>query len=50
VRRLANTFSAPPLGDVAPGTMALVRLPVDRASWPWHVRVAGSATDVSVCR
>lgn len=49
VRRLANSFTAPSLGQVAAGATAVVRLPVDRATWPWHVRVTGTDARVSVC-
>jgi hypothetical protein len=38
VRRFANEFQ--PVGGVAPGASATLRIRPDLAAQPWHVRVA----------
>jgi hypothetical protein len=50
LRRLARDFDHDLVGEVAAGQAGVVELPVDHSSLPWHVRVHGSPTAVSVCR
>jgi hypothetical protein len=49
LRRLAHRFDSPTAG-IAPGTVALLRLPADRSPLPWHIRLDGVAASLTVCR
>jgi hypothetical protein len=40
LRRFAATFPPAPLGTLAPGGSAILRIGGDRAAEPWHVRIA----------
>jgi hypothetical protein len=48
LRRLALRFGAP-VGQVAAGEVAALRIPGDRSLLPWHVRVEGIGASVSTC-
>jgi hypothetical protein len=48
VRRFADGFPAQPLGMLAAGGSATLRIPADLADRPWHVRVA-SDRGVTAC-
>jgi hypothetical protein len=48
VRRFADGFPEQPLGTLAAGGSATLRIRPDRAEQPWHVRVA-SDRRVTAC-
>jgi hypothetical protein len=48
IRRFADAFPDDPLGRISPGASGLLTIRPDRASQPWHVRVAPEAR-VTAC-
>jgi hypothetical protein len=48
LRRFAAAFPSAPLGTLTPGGTAILRIPRDRASEPWHVHISPTA-GVTAC-
>jgi hypothetical protein len=49
LRRLSQGFDSP-IGRIEAGTMASLRIPADRSSLPWHIRIDGVTESLAVCR
>jgi len=49
VRRLAETFDAPALGNVTPGPPSAIEFPRDDSSLPWYVHVDDPSARLDVC-
>jgi hypothetical protein len=49
VRRLAETFDAPALGQVTPGAPGVVEFPKDNSALPWYVHVDDPSARLELC-